>query len=281
MMKYHIDNGMRLNICDFEKVCSFRNTMSRRTTPTKSRSRTAPVCEDVPGEFCKRVLSLMASFYDTPSTHEIATFPPAKKAEPSSPAKKLEFESSITDLRVKRILDSQDSINSANASINGKVDKLYKKMSTSNVDLDDVFAPETVIRPNIPLYLLNQQLDEEFLLEERKRNRATKPMEMDKIVKEQTMRLKAAKEAGKRRPQQRLKRIQNQTPTPKKELYRSKLFDKEEEKKILNNSSKRRNPPKPEDKPKTPRNKSTTQSFARSKTPDSRRPKYYASSKTE
>lgn len=202
--------------------------MSRRSTPTKGRTKSLPVCEDVPEEFCKRVLSLMASFYETPSTTEQLTFPPARKANPQSPTQKLEFESSITDLRVRREQEAQaSSIASINDSINKRVEEIASEFSQSNVDLDDVFAPETVVRPEIPKYILNQQLDEKFEIEQRKK-RYLLPLDIPEIEKKQTIRLQTAKDKGIERAKKRIEKQQGQTPTPTKKYYQSKKFKNEE-----------------------------------------------------
>lgn len=215
--------------------------MTLRSTPTKGRTKSVPVCDDVPGEFCKRVLSLMASFYETPSTTEQLTFPPAKKANPpQSQAQKLEFESSITDLRVRREQESQaSSIASINDSINKRVEEIASEFNQSNVDLDDVFAPEVVVRPEIPKYLLNQQLDEKFEIERRKKRRLL-PMDVQEIEKKQTARLQTAKEKGIERAKKRIEKQQGQTPTPTKRYYQSKTF-KNDEKSIRSVSKQKQN----------------------------------------
>lgn len=200
-----------------------------RSTPTKRNTKSVPVCEDIPAEFCKRVLSLMASFYETPSIDEQSTFPPAKKANPpQSPAQKLEFESSITDLRVRREQESQaSSMASINDSINKRVEEVAAEFNQSNVDLDDVFAKEVAVRPDIPKYILNQQLDEKFEIERRKKRRVS-PMDVQEIEKKQTIRLQTAKEKGIDRAMRRVEKQQGQTPTPTKKYYQSKAFKNED-----------------------------------------------------
>lgn len=215
--------------------------MSIRSTPTKKNTKSAPICEDIPSEFCKRVLSLLASFYETPSTEEQLTFPPAKKTNASQlPSQKLEFESSITDLRVRREQESQAStIASINDSINKRVEEIASEFNQFDVNLDDVFAKEVADRPEIPKYILNQQLDEKFEIERRKKQKVL-PMDVQEIEKKQTARLQTAKEKGIDRAMKRVEKQQGQTPTPTKKYYQSKTF-KNEDKTIKSVSKQKQN----------------------------------------
>lgn len=181
--------------------------MSRtpRATPTKTKQKE---CADVEQEFCTRALSLLASFYETPSTSEILTFPPAKKVEVPAPDRKIAFHSNVADLRLKR---SQDQLAKENVSINqniaSRIEEMAETLKTSSVDLDEIFMPEQAERPELPKYLMNQQEDEKRERELLKRGQY-KPMDMTKIQQEYTRRLEAARQKGVDRAKHRAERQQ-------------------------------------------------------------------------
>ena len=181
--------------------------MSRtpRATPTKTKQKE---CADVEQEFCTRALSLLASFYETPSTSEILTFPPAKKVDVPPPDRKIAFHSNVADLRLKR---SQDQLAKENVSINQniatRIEEMAETLKTSTVDLDDIFLPEQAERPELPRYLVNQQLDEKRERELVKKP-TYKPMDMTQVQHEYTRRLEAARKKGVERAKHRAERQQ-------------------------------------------------------------------------
>lgn len=165
----------------------------------------------------------MASFYDNPSTTEINTFPPSKPVQLSSPEKKLEFESGITDLRLRRAVEARGSVEAYQLStINSSIDEIVEEFENSTVDLDDVFAPESVVRPEKPRYLMNQEMDEQIEIEMRRR-KPRKPLDMEETEHEFTRRLEQSKQKGKDRAQKRVMKTQNSGP-PSPKFYKSAQF---------------------------------------------------------
>lgn len=202
--------------------------------------------DEVPGEFSKRVLLLMASFYDTSSTRDITPFPPLQPTESSSQQtpQKLDFESAITDLRVRRALESQAASSaSITDSIEQRVEGIEEEFEQNTVDLNDVFNPEPLPRPEIPKYLVNQQLDEQFEIQLRK-TRKLPPINSKDIEKTQTARLKTSKKRGIERAKRRVEKQTTQTSTPKKNYYKRKEAEHEEEntlRSVLKQKDKRNN----------------------------------------
>lgn len=194
-----------------------------RTTPVKEKKqKRVPECEDVELEFCQRALSLLTSFYETPSTSEILNFPPAKKVDLPPPEKKVPFNSSVIDLRVRRTQEQQknDLVN-INESIATRVEEMSEVLRSSNVNLDDVFLPEQADRPEKPRYLLNQELDEKAEAE-RKRTNRNAPLDMETVEKEYKQRLKKSQQKGLLRCQRRMERIK-ENASKTKPFYKTKI----------------------------------------------------------
>ena len=183
--------------------------------------RPQPTCDDVPGEFCRRFLSLMASFYDNPSTEEILTFPsPRPQSSTPKEEKKLEFESPVTDLRLRRKLEATASENAeVTGTYNDKMRQLAEEFKTGEADMTGVFEAELAERSEIPKYLAIQKLDE---AEERRSKRGDrKPMDILAIEKQNTRRLEIAMQRGIIRAKKRRERMENSATT--KEFYKSQI----------------------------------------------------------
>lgn len=196
--------------------------MSKRSTPVKGK-RGQPACDDVPGEFCSRFLSLMASFYDNPSTEEILTFPPVKARQwTPKEEQRIEFESPVTDLRLRRRLEAQaGEVAQVENDYAENLQKLSEQFKTSDADMTGVFEAELVERAAIPKYLANERLDQEdnkYQL----RKRTWKPMDILAIEKQNTKRLEVALQRGIIRAKKRKERMES-AASPRSDLYKSQI----------------------------------------------------------
>ena len=184
--------------------------MNRTRTPTQQtkKGKKVPECEDVELEFCKRALSLLTSLYEVPSTEEITTFPPSKKVDVPPQEKKLAFNSNIVDLRLKKAQDAQAQNHATlNEQIAQRVEELSSELRASNVNLDDVFVPSQVDRPDVPLYIQNIERDERRKAFKKKKR--VEPMDMMKIQAEYQERLLQSQLKGTEKLQKRLSKIMN------------------------------------------------------------------------
>lgn len=191
----------------------------KRSTPVKGKK--TPPCKDVTGEFCQRFLSMMASFYDNPSSTEITTFPPAPKPEPTTPKqqqRKVDFSSPVADLRLKRKLEAQASqIAAAETDFMNELQAARENVENQEVDMTGVFDPETSVRSEIPKYMLLKQLDEEE--ERNRRTIKSKPLDIMEFERQGTQKLEMAKKRGINRAMKRREKMEASTPT--KEYYKS------------------------------------------------------------
>lgn len=180
---------------------------SRTSTPTKSAKKEPKPIKDVEEEFAKRALQLMTSFYEPMPVSDILAFPPVEDMKsPMRQEKRVAFNSSIADLRVKRVIENQgQAVRDFNADFAQKVDALAEECKNSIVNLDDVFGAEAVERPTKPLYILNEEKD---VAEAEKRKRIhMKSLDIAKIESEMKKRLSGAEEQGKKRAENRVKRL--------------------------------------------------------------------------
>jgi hypothetical protein len=180
-------------------------------TPTKAKKKPVPPCENVELEFTQRFLSLFTSFYDTPSTEEITTFPPAppdpsgevKEAPPKPPP----FQSGVWDLRLKKAVDhriTNDRV--ATDSLSEQVLQLRDSLAAETSDLSDIFVPRKAERPSVPLYIQNLDRDRQELLNSfkpRGRVKMENHAELEQLFSD---RLARQKEVSKQRAQRRLRR---------------------------------------------------------------------------
>ena len=194
-----------------------------KTSSTTKKTKQIPPCEDVNQEFCQRTLSLLTSLFETPSIDEIMSFPPSKKVEVPPPEKKLNFNSNIVELRLRRAVDQQNkSHNTMSENISKRVDEMSEILRSSNVNLDSVFVPGPVERPNIPKYLEN-------LLQDQKRyqirKRKSEPLDMTKIQNEYQERLQQSKIRGLERFNKRQERMLNPETSIPDTIYRHPMYD--------------------------------------------------------
>lgn len=200
--------------------------MNRTRTPQQThKTKRVPECEDVDQEFCKRALSLLTSLYENPTADEIITFPPAAKVDVPPPDKKLNFNSNIVDLRLRRAQDQQvQAIEELNKLLESRVDEMSKDLKESNINLDDVFMADKVDRPEVPRYIANIQKDQKRLAKVG-RNMYREPMDMEKIQTEYRERLKQSKAKGIERLNRRIDKITNSGPQISKDTYYSKTLN--------------------------------------------------------
>lgn len=184
---------------------------SKVSTPTRNRTKTIQPCENVEQEFTRRFLTLFTSFYDTPSTEEIVTFPPVKTDESTdvkSPTRVPPFHSGVWDLRLKKAVDARltaDQITSN--SLSEQVLQLRESLASEPPDLNDVFIPSKASRPEIPLYLQNLQKEEELIKESFRSHTRAHPLDLAAMAQQFTQRLNRQKALAKERRQRRFMRV--------------------------------------------------------------------------
>jgi hypothetical protein len=178
-------------------------------TPTKTKP--IPLCENVELEFTQRFLSLFTSFYDTPSTEEITTFPPVRR-DPSHdlkepPAKPPPFHSGVWDLRLKKAVDhriASDRI--VSDALSEQVLQMRDSLANETSDLSDIFVPRKAERPLVPVYIQNLDRERQELLNSfkpRGRAKTENHAELEQLFSE---RLARQKEISRQRAQRRMNR---------------------------------------------------------------------------
>ena len=193
---------------------------SRSSTPVKTSKKEPKPCQDVEEEFAKRALQLMTSFYEPIPVADILNFPPVEPTAAPVEEKKIIFNSSLADLRVKKAQENQvQAIREFNNTFSQKVDSLAETCRNSNVNLENVFGAEQAERPMVPLYIVNEKKDQEEA-DKRKRTQV-KALNMTKVETEMKQRLVDSEKLGKSKAEQRVKRLSSITEESKK-IDRSK-----------------------------------------------------------
>ncbi|EAX98133.1 hypothetical protein TVAG_332430 [Trichomonas vaginalis G3] len=180
---------------------------SRISTPTKSPKSPKPV-EDVEEEFCKRSLQLLTAYYEPLAISEIINFPPVEGIEEPQPEKPMIFNSSVTELRLKRTLENEQNLyQDLNEKYNKRIEELQSMIKNSQMNLDDVFQAEPVDRPSKPLYMANEEKDLEEA--ERLKRRNMKTLDVLKTEPQMKERLTESEKRGKERAAKRVLRMSN------------------------------------------------------------------------
>ena len=199
-----------------------RTPKTPKTTPRKQKE--PQLCEDVEAEFCLRALSLFASFYETCSIEEIATFPPPKTQVVPPPEKTVEFSSPIIDHRLRRNQEKRaSSIANENKILSLRAEDISNQMENEEnlVNLDEIFAPDRANRSETPKYILNQEMDRQ--IEREKRATTHKGLGMTEIQKQFRERLAASKKRGEERCRMRIKRQEESAKNTKPNLYKREI----------------------------------------------------------
>lgn len=196
-----------------------------RTFGQTRKTKRIPPCEDVDQEFCKRALSLLTSMYEQPSIESIVEFPPVKKTDDVPIEKKVNFNSNIVDLRLRRKQTQKESSSGElNDTIAQKVEEMSKTLKESNVNLDDIFMPEKAPRADVPRYIANIQKDmKRNSQSNRKKNRDQ--MQMDKIQEEYRERLKKSEQKGLERLERRLSKYKSTASEVPEDIFRKNNED--------------------------------------------------------
>jgi hypothetical protein len=182
-------------------------------TATNAKQKPVPPCTNVELEFTQRFLSLFTSFYDTPSTEEITTFPPAPPDPPGElkepPAKPPPFHSGVWDLRLKKAVEHRITIDrAASASLSEQVLQLRDSLTAETSDLGDIFVPRKAERPAVPVYIQNLDRDRQELLNSFKPRGHAKTENFAELEQLFSERLARQKEICKQRAQRRMRRQQ-------------------------------------------------------------------------
>ena len=180
---------------------------TRTSTPANTPKKEPKPCQNVEEEFAKRALQLMTSFYEPMSVAEILNFPPVEQTAPPLEEKKVIFNSSVADLRVKKAQENQvQALREFNNNFSQRVDSLAETCRDSIVNLENVFGAEQAERPSVPLYIANEKKDQEVAREKRKNH--PKALNMTKVEIEMKHRLKESEKLGLTKAE---KRVQKQS----------------------------------------------------------------------
>lgn len=187
--------------------------MQSPKTPSKGKTKKIPPCENVELEFTQRFLSLFTSFYDTPSTTEILTFPPAPP-DPSgeltsqSTGKIAPFHSGACDMRLRKAVDARQANDALTSeSLSEQVLQLRDSLAADTPELTEIFAVEKTPRPEIPLYIQNIEKDKRAFLDSFKPPRKNvQPLKLDETQKLFSEKLKVQKAIAKERQKKRFVR---------------------------------------------------------------------------
>ena len=190
-----------------------------KTSPSKTPKKQTPT-RSVEDEFSYRVLGLMTSFYELTNFNEYLGFPnyenQTTEQNDKTQEKSYPFNSTITDLRVKKVYDSKDQVNETyNQHIEEMITEFNNDKQENYDDLHLAFMPEQAERPEVPLYMINQQKDLEAF--KTKRN-PVKLLNVTDIESEMKPRLEKSKQRGIERSRQRVMRLWKRMPAKKDEV---------------------------------------------------------------
>ncbi|EAY02025.1 hypothetical protein TVAG_051570 [Trichomonas vaginalis G3] len=181
----------------------------KSTTPTKSKPKTLENPQQLQEEFNKRAINLFYSMYTTPSVDELMNFPPVQEQPPTEGAKlkaKIEFHSGVCDYKLRRkVQNSVYQSNSVLVQLGETVERQPDIKNTQIINAEEIFAPEKAQRSEKPLYLQNQEEDEQNY--EKSIHISHKPLNIPAIEKEYKQRLKKSEETGKARCMRRYRFI--------------------------------------------------------------------------
>ena len=201
-------------------------TSSKPNSPSKSpKKQPQPISqENVSNEFCSRVLGLMTSFYEPTNFVDFLDFPEIEKNEqtpqnsPKQQEKKIAFNSAIAELRYKKLLDTQKELSqSYNEKFSQTFEDFNKNCAVNNFEEFELsFMPPQAERPEVPLYMTNQQKDLEIIESKRV---PVKPINAKEIEQEMKAKLKSSKQRGVERSRQRIMRLMKRIPEKKEIIH--------------------------------------------------------------
>lgn len=173
-------------------------------------------------EFYIYMFRQMAGKYGI-SPDQYNQFPESKHKEQKEENKPA-LQSRIIDLRLRRQNDPSNSkTNEVNEKISTRVDQIFNKMGGQESNIDDIFTAEKANRSELPLYLKNEEKDEnqkdQFTATHRERKYES--MDMHAISQQFTMRLARSKQIGEDRATKRYNKMRlyaKEHNTPKKEI---------------------------------------------------------------
>ena len=190
-----------------------RSRKIMRTKTLKQKQQKEKYCENINEEFCQRAFSLFFSFYENPSIEEINTFPPAKPNTEKNTKKKNTIQNSILDLRLKRLQgQKQEEMQQIVESFEENIIEMGDALRRSEINLEQVFAPEPTQRPEKPKYLQNEEKD----IEESKRKDRHRAEGINIIATQEKFQKKLddAARKGKERAQKRYKQLSHSENQP-------------------------------------------------------------------
>lgn len=159
--------------------------------------------DNFPFDFYNRAFEILAYLYK--SGPEQSTILPNPTDEITvKEENKYPFQSRIVDLRLRRNQDQRASVQKESNKIFSNEYKKYGKLiKNDNDDIISAFEVEQAVRPDIPLYLQNVIKDEKENSWKYRRKKRPNPMNMKKIEKEYTERLKTSEKTGINRAKRR------------------------------------------------------------------------------
>ena len=174
---------------------------------SRAKATKIKYCEDVNNEFFTRFYDLLYTNFTKEEPKSIITFPPMKPGSEVKPEPTQAFNSRIADLRVKRAHDKR--INNQNEDeqklLRRRMKKLEKETKENNDSIDEIFEKVGVPRAQVPVYVVNEQKDEEAL--KQKKKTVKKHEDLQQVKKQYTQRLQQSSQIGKNRAIQRYEKI--------------------------------------------------------------------------
>ena len=188
-------------------------TNSKQNSPNRSPKKQQTVSnENLQAEYFNHVLDLMISCYEPTNYYDFMEFPDVEKKDGNGQEsngknqdKKHPFNSSVTELRVLKILETRKNLKNTNEEKDNQIINDFNNETNVNFDdLEQALKPEQAERPETPLYVINQRKDAENDVTKHSRPKPISVAEMEKEMKEK---LKQSRERGLLRTRQRIKKL--------------------------------------------------------------------------
>ncbi|KAK8841445.1 hypothetical protein M9Y10_027063 [Tritrichomonas musculus] len=142
-------------------------TSAKQKSTAQSQEQAQAPSSAMDFEYTQRLLSLFTSFYDEPSIEEISSIKDIELDpldEPITQPRAIPFYSAVWDLRLRKVVDAKlASDQLASDALSEQVLQLRESLANETPDLNDVFVPKNIERPEIPTYLKYMEEDEKKL----------------------------------------------------------------------------------------------------------------------
>lgn len=169
-----------------------------------------PEVEDISQQFCKGAMEIMMGFYRTEEACETPKMPRAKPQSSNRQEKLQPFSSRVVDLKLKRLRDKNNQINSDR--ITELPDLAAQCADSVGAEIDNIpelFSVEQANRDIVPRHIAAEQKREREEQEKKAALHARNIIDWDESRRQQQARLRKAKEEGVNRAKKRAERMLN------------------------------------------------------------------------